>query len=174
MVACPGGTHVLPVSPTLDDVRCHRPAIYLHVFDRFGRWSLECFLGNLSGFHFGLTVGLLSGSAGFLTCTDGQILFAEYFGLACRPTDINLPFWSLCCPRYSNPGWGDWSRSSCGWGVFCFVLFWLGKLMLVLLLVTRLGLMPCSAWSKKKDRITIIVVSKFSWPNGFVHHTESQ
>ena len=91
-MACPAGTHFLPVSPTLDDVRCHRPAIFLHDFDRFGRWFLECFLGYMPGFHFGFAVGLLPGSAGFLTCTDGQILFAVYLGLACRPSDINLPF----------------------------------------------------------------------------------
>ena len=75
---------------------------------------------------------------------------AFYSGLACRPADTNLPNGDSLCPRDSNPGWGDWRRSICGWGGF--LLFGrLGKIVSVLLLVTRLGLMPCSAWSKKKS-----------------------
>ena len=78
---------------------------------------------------------------------------AVYSGLACRPAVINLlvGLFVCLCPSDSNPGWGDWSRSFRGWGgfLFCWFSVCLSKLMSVLLLVTRLGLMPCSAWSKK-------------------------
>ena len=91
-MACPAGTHFLPVSPTLDDVRCHRPAIYLHDFDRFGRWFLECFLGNLPGFQFGLTVGLLSGSAGFLNCTLDRFYLPSILGWLAAPLILTCRF----------------------------------------------------------------------------------
>ena len=49
---------------------------------------------------------------------------AFYSGLACRPADINLPFGVFLCPRDSNPGWGDWSRSFLWQESFCcFFLF---------------------------------------------------
>ena len=85
-----------------------------------------------------------------LTCTENSLYLAKCSGLACQTADINLPGGVFLCPRDSNPGWGDWSRSFRGWGVSCVVSCCLGKLMSVFLLVTRLGLMPCSAWSKKK------------------------
>ena len=93
-----------------------------------------------------------------------------------------------------NPGWRDCGRPLrfcvvcctedgelvldflfiCEWiarfvaGVFfaVFSCLMVGKLMSVLLLVTRLGLMPCSAWSKKrKDGGIAVVRSGFqlSW-----------
>ena len=60
-VACPAGTHFLPVSPTLEDV-CLLSLIgqFLHVFDRLGRWFFLLYLGYSPGFN--------------LICTDGQFL----------------------------------------------------------------------------------------------------
>ena len=159
-MACPAGTHFLPVSPTLDDVRCHRPAIYLHDFDRFGDGFWNVFLGTCQDFSLDSQLDSFQDPLVLFELYSWTVLFAEYFGLACRPTDINLPFWFLCCPRDSKPGWGDWSRSFCGWGFSVFAFFCLSKLMSVLLLVTRLGLMPCSAWSKKKH-VHVNIVGTF-------------
>ena len=74
-MACPAGTHFLPVSPTLDDVRCHRPAIYLHDFDRFRRWFLKWILGNLPEFLSDTYSWTPFGIHWMYTCTVGQMFF---------------------------------------------------------------------------------------------------
>ena len=53
-------------------------------------------------------------------------------------------FWS----RDSNPGWG--MLVFLGFSFDCFGLFFGQLLCQCDLLLTRLGLMPCSAWSRKK------------------------
>ena len=112
---------------------------FLHVFDRLGR----CFSLLDSGL-----------SPGFIFCTGGQdfidSLYGFSFGLACRPADSSI---ALFVARFLE-GRQSWL------GGLVSLAWWLGRLrcvcFLVLsncesatLLVTRLGLMPCSAWSKK-------------------------
>ena len=83
-----------------------------------------------------------------LVCTDytaGGFYLGHSLGLACRPTD--MVFFSgfslvgcvfVFAARDSNPGWGDWSRSSGGCRVVCFRFF--GKFAIsVCLLFSRLG-----------------------------------
>ena len=74
-----------------------------------------------------------------------------YSGLACRAADIVLPI----CLRSLFRG-TPILAGGIGVARFCGVVSfgsWFSVwaiFMSVLLLVTRLGLMPCSAWSKKK------------------------
>ena len=136
-VVRPAGTHFSSVSLTQDDVSCHGPALFLHVFDCRGR----CFLFLLLGIIPGLLPDLYSWTTSL----------ASSLGLACRPLTYFLPFFGCrSFSRDSHPGWGDWHRSGCGLCLFgeC-LLCCLGNYKSVFLLVTRLGLRPCSAWNKK-------------------------
>ena len=60
----------------------------------------------------------------------------------------------LLCPRDSNPGWGDWSRSFCGWGVFCcFFLFGGGQVNVSAFACNATGLDAVQRLEQKKSPI---------------------
>ena len=83
---------------------------YVHVFDRLGR----CFFSHLLGIFTKI----------IHSPVQMDIYLAFYSGLACRPADSLIArFCGRSFSRDSNPGWGDWSRSLCGWVCFvvCFV-----------------------------------------------------
>ena len=65
-----------------------------------------------------------------------------YSGLACRPADINLPF--------SNPGWGDWSRSFGGWGGLCFCFWCCGQVIVSAFACNATGLDAVQRLEQKK------------------------
>ena len=71
-------------------------------------------------------------------------------GLACRPTDsfiVRFLAWFF----EGRQSWLGGLVSLAWWlGLFWFLSSVLNNCESVYLLVTRLGLMPCSAWSKKK------------------------
>ena len=100
-------------------------------------------------------VKFLGGSRGLLPVLYSLAHFLEiYLVLACRPADIVLP--NAGCLFFEGlQSWlgGLASLAFCGVGLLFVVLLFYGQysiFMSVLLLVTRLGSMPCSAWSKKK------------------------
>ena len=125
VVACPAGTHFLPVSPTPDDVCCHGSANFCTYFDRLGR------------LFFLLSSGTLPGCS--LTCTVGQFLSAFYLGWLAAPlTHLLFGLWPVFS-RDTNPGWGDWCRSRGGWGCFWCWFVVSSNCESVSLLVTRLG-----------------------------------
>ena len=73
-------------------------------------------------------------------------------GLACRPADWISPFLWLSFPRGTPilAGGIGVARVVIG-AIFVFGFRFRAVFESVLLLVSRLGLMPCSAWSKKKS-----------------------
>ena len=75
---------------------------------------------------------------------------AFFPGLACRPADMNLLIWFFLCPRDSNPGWGDWSRSFCGWGGFCFCFLLVGQVNVSAFACNATGLDAVQRLEQKK------------------------
>ena len=125
VVACPAGTHFLPVSPTPDDVCCHGSANFCTYFDCLGR------------VFFSFSSGTLPGC--FLTCTVGQLLSDFLLGWLAAPlTHFLLGLWPVFS-RDTNPGRGDWCRSRGGWGGFWCRFLVSSNCESVILLVTRLG-----------------------------------
>ena len=115
---------------------------FLHVFDRLGR----CFSLLDSGL-----------SPGFIFCTGGQDFIDSFygfsFGLACRPADSSI---ARFVARFleGRQSWLGGLVSLAWWlGLFWFLSSVLNNCESVYLLVTRLGLMPCSAWSKKNTSL---------------------
>ena len=83
-----------------------------------------------------------------------DILFGHFLGLACRPADM---VYCPCLLVASVEGLQSW-LGGLGSLVFVFLVRFVcfalvdGQLLCQCdLLFTRLGLMPCSAWSKKKS-----------------------
>ena len=72
----------------------------------------------------------------FLVQTN--ILIGHFLGLACRPTDILIALfpWSLLS-RDSNPGWGDWRRSLWWFGLFVFLVLFMGNFYVSVLCFSR-------------------------------------
>ena len=132
VAACPAGTHFLPVSPTPDDVCCLRSAEFARFLTAWG-----------DGYFF---TGFPPGC--FLTCTVGQFFSAFLSGLACRPTDLFIVrFVGLFFE--GRQSWLGGLVSLVWWlGLFLVFVSVLSNCESVSLLVTRLGLMPYSAWSK--------------------------
>ena len=75
--------------------------------------------------------------------------FYRLFIWAGHPVDSFIARVVVCFSRDTNPGRGDWCRSCGGWSCFWFWCSVSSNCESATLLVTRLGLMPCSAWSKK-------------------------
>ena len=65
------------------------------------------------------TLGILPGF--FFDMYSWTLILAFYLGWLAAPlTHILFGFVVAFFPRDSNPGWGDWRRSRCGWVGFCF------------------------------------------------------
>ena len=91
-MACPAGTHFLPVSPTLDDVRCHRPAIYLHDFDRFGDGFWNVFLGTCQDFSLDSQLDSFQDPLVFLNCTLDRFYLPSILGWLAAPLILTCRF----------------------------------------------------------------------------------
>ena len=97
---------------------------------------------------------------------------ADYSGLACRPADINLLVGVFLCPRASNPGWGDWSRSFCVCGVFCCFFLLYGQVNVSAFACNATGLDAVQRWEQKKIAGAALGApdAAFAWQ---VQHLES-
>ena len=85
----------------------------------------------------------------FLTCTDGQLLWLFSQGWLAAPLTLTCSFVFSCARGTPILAGGIGVARLVAGAVFCFVAVCMGKFLSVLWLVTRLGSMPCRAWSKK-------------------------
>ena len=94
-------------------------------------------------------------------------LSAFYLGLlAALLTHLLLELW-LVFSRDINPGGGIGVAHRGGWFFAWFCWFVMSNCELATLLVTRLGSMPCSAWSKRKSVSYVFPrVEGTGWPGG--------
>ena len=80
-----------------------------------------------------------------------DIYLDVFSGLACPPADLLIA--RFCCrsfSRDSNPGWGDWRRSLCGWVRFVVCLVFLSNFESVIFACHATGLDAVQRLEQKK------------------------